>query len=70
MSAKLEWAGAPSGDAPRDRESLLRRARATIDGVVPGRWSVKLVGAGLSDELQPRLIEVSAGKTERVDFGK
>lgn len=70
MTAKLEWAGATSVDAPRDRESLLRRSRATIDGLTPGRWRVTIDGQGLPADMQPRVIDVLAGKTERVDFGK
>lgn len=70
LSAKLTWAETPSDDAPKDREGLLRRSRLTINGLVPGRRSVKLVGVGLPPDLQPRTIEVAPGKTERVDFGR
>lgn len=70
MTAKLEWAGAPSAEAPRARESLMRRGRVTIDGLVPGQWRVTLEGPGLAEDLQPRVLHVSGGQTEKVDFGR
>jgi hypothetical protein len=69
-SVKLQWAGAPSADAPKDRDGLLRRSRITIDGLEPGPWRVQLEGAGLTPDLQPRVIEIAPGETARVDFGR
>lgn len=70
LTAKVQWAGPPSDAAPKDREGLLRRGRATIDGLRPGLWRVSLDGTGLPDDLQPRTVEVGAGESPKVDFAR
>lgn len=70
LSVELEWAGPQGPNPPREREGLLKRSRATIDGLLPGTWRVTLSGMGIADDIQPRTIEIQAGKTARVDFGR
>ena len=66
---EAEWAGdspLPTGVATK-RPALLRNGRATIDGVPPGRWRVRLDGTG-NDAGITRLVTVKAGATADAEF--
>ncbi len=70
MTVRAVWV-APPGDTTEhpDVQRMLRNGRATLDGLVPGRWRVRLGGMpNVEEEVEPREIDLVAGETARVDF--
>lgn len=71
MSVEAEWAGpdTPPPGANDKPTSLLKSGRATIDGLHPGPWRLRVEGTGaLADRPMERTVMVVAGETLSVDL--
>lgn len=69
VSAYATFMGGSEGGATPPVVQPVRNGRATLEGLRPGRWSVRVIGFGQSpDRLQSKEVEVQAGRRVEVQF--